>query len=109
MYKAYNLLTDQSFKVRLARITYRDSAGVKEPQTRQAFLLEEDRFLAKRNRLENYNLKNMQMKQVDTLSMATVAVFEYMIGNTDWSVVALALPGLSCITLGFWLTPTATW
>lgn len=86
VYKAYNLLTDQSFKVRLARITYRDSAGVKEPQTRQAFLLEEDRFLAKRNRLENYNLKNMQMKQVDTLSMATVAVFEYMIGNTDWSV-----------------------
>jgi hypothetical protein len=85
-YKAYNLLTDCSFKARLARVTYKDSAGNREPQTRYAFLLEDELFLAKRNGLTNFNLKNMTMPKIDSLSMATVAVFEYMIGNTDWSV-----------------------
>lgn len=86
VYKAYNLLTDYSFKARLARVTYRDSAGKKDPQTRSAFLLEDERYLAKRNTTTNFTLKNMIMPKIDSVGMATVAVFEYMIGNTDWSV-----------------------
>ncbi len=86
VYKAYNLLTDYSFKARLAKVTYKDSSGKREPQTRYAFILEDERYLAKRNRVENFNLKNIRMQKIDSVSMATVAVFEYLIGNTDWSV-----------------------
>lgn len=86
VYKVFNLLSDYSFKARLAKVTYVDSAGKKEPQTRYAFLLEDENFLAKRNRAKLFKLKNTSMTRTDSLQMATVAVFEYLIGNTDWSV-----------------------
>lgn len=86
VYKMYNLLTDDSFDARLARVTYQDSAGKRETETRFAFLLEDETFLAKRNKAKNMYRKQIPMYLIDSVSMATVAVFEYMIGNSDWSV-----------------------
>lgn len=86
VYKIYNLITENSFKTRIANVTYEDSAGKQGTQTRLAFLLEDDDDLAKR--IQTKHLKNVKLRQnqVDTLKMATLSVFEYMIGNTDWSV-----------------------
>ena len=86
VYKLYNLLTDLSFRARLARVTYADSAGKRAPETRWAFLLEDEAAMARRNGAKPDKLKQTNMGYVDSLSMATVAVFEYLIGNTDWSV-----------------------
>lgn len=86
VYKLYNLLTDLSFRAQLARVTYADSAGKLAPETHWAFLLEDDDDLAKRNGAKISNMKQISMSYTDSLRMATVAVFEYMIGNTDWSV-----------------------
>lgn len=86
VYKMYNLLTNYSFKARLSQVTYRDSAANREPETKRAFLLEDETDLAKRNGAKVSNLKQLRPNQLDTLSMATLSVFEYLIGNTDWSV-----------------------
>lgn len=86
VYKMYNLLTEYSFKARLAQVTYIDSVGKRDPQTKYAFLIEDEEDMAKRNKTKNYTLKQVPMQRVDSLSMATVAVFEYLIGNSDWSV-----------------------
>lgn len=86
VYRMYNLITNYSFRARLAQVTYEDSTGKREPQTKYAFLIEDDDDLAKRNGAKIYNLKQTAMSSVDSLNMATVAVFEYLIGNTDWSV-----------------------
>lgn len=86
VYKAFNLLTDLSFRAQLTRVTYADSLGKRTPETHWAFLLEDETDMAKRNGLELSKLKQTNMAYVDSLQMATVAVFEYMIGNTDWSV-----------------------
>ncbi len=86
VYKMYNLLTDNSFKARLAKVTYLDSAGKRESETRFAFLLEEESYMAKRNGAKNLYRKQTPMYLIDSVNMATVSVFEYMIGNTDWSV-----------------------
>ena len=86
VYKLYNLLTDLSFRARLARVTYADSLGKRPAETHWGFLLEDDSEVAKRNRVKVSTLKQSTMAYADSLSMATVAVFEYMIGNTDWSV-----------------------
>ncbi|AEI46727.1 hypothetical protein [Runella slithyformis] len=86
VYKMFNLLTDQSFKARLAKVTYQDSAGKRESETRLAFLLEEESYMAKRNGTKNLYRKQIPMYLIDSVNMATVSVFEYMIGNTDWSV-----------------------
>lgn len=86
VYQMYNLLTDNSFQARLARVTYEDSAGKRNTETRPAFLLEDETFLAKRIGAQNIYRKQVAAYLIDSVSMATVAVFEYMIGNTDWSV-----------------------
>lgn len=86
VYKLYNLLTDLSFRARLAHVTYADSVGKRTPEIHWGFLLEDDSDVAKRNGVKLSNVKQTTMGYADSLSMATVAVFEYMIGNTDWSV-----------------------
>jgi hypothetical protein len=86
VYRMYNLIAEYSFRARLAQVTYEDSAGKRESQTRYAFLIEDEKDLAKRYSAKNFNLKQIPMPRVDSLNMATVAVFEYLIGNTDWSV-----------------------
>ncbi|MVM29645.1 hypothetical protein GO755_06350 [Spirosoma sp. HMF4905] len=86
VYKLYNLLTDLSFRAQLVRVTYADSLGKRAPETHWGCLLEDESDLAKRNGVKANTMKQTNMGYADSLSMATVAVFEYMIGNTDWSV-----------------------
>lgn len=86
VYKLYNQLTDLSFRAQLARITYADSLGKRAPETHWAFLLEDEGDVAKRNSVALSNTKQTPMSYADSLTLATVAVFEYMIGNTDWSI-----------------------
>ncbi|MCU0339794.1 MAG: hypothetical protein MUE30_07905 [Spirosomaceae bacterium] len=86
VYQMFNLLTEHSFQARLAQVTYEDSAGKRATETRPAFLLENETFLAKRIGATNIYRKQVPAYLIDSVNMATVAVFEYMIGNTDWSV-----------------------
>ncbi|MBO0931489.1 hypothetical protein J2I48_10815 [Fibrella sp. HMF5036] len=86
VYKLYNLVSDVSFRARMARVTYVDSVKKRPAETHWAFLIEDEADVARRNGLREYKVPT-QMIQVDSLSMATMAVFEYMIGNIDWEVM----------------------
>ncbi|GAA4469776.1 hypothetical protein GCM10023189_57330 [Nibrella saemangeumensis] len=86
VYKVLNQLTDYSFRARLAKVTYEDSLGKRSPETRYAILLEDETDLAKRNSAKILDKKQLNMARVDLKTMLRVAVFEYLIGNTDWSV-----------------------
>lgn len=86
VYKIYNLLTDNSFKSRLATVTYIDSAGKRKAEIRPAFIIEDETILAKRISTKPYKKVRVRQNQMDTLTMATISIFEFMIGNTDWSV-----------------------
>ena len=86
VYKIYNLITENSFKARFANVTYQDSLGKRETETRRAFLIEDEDDLAKRIGRKVYKNVRLRQNQLDTIQMATVSVFEYLIGNTDWSV-----------------------
>ena len=46
IYRAYNLLTDKSFRTRLAQVTYVDANPKHAPETRYAFFLEDDDRMA---------------------------------------------------------------
>ena len=89
IYRAYNLLTDRSFRARLARVTYADAKGKHQPETRYAFFVEDDGRMARRNKAEVLAQKGVTQNDVDLEHMGLVAVFQYMIGNTDWAVSAL--------------------
>src|SRR5690348_4196943 len=89
IYRTYNLLTDMSFRARLARVTYVDANGKKEPETRNAFFVEDDDRMARRNHTKVFAHKGVQQTELERDQMGLTAVFQYMIGNTDWAVSAL--------------------
>jgi len=88
VYKMYNLLTEKSFRVRLLNITYEDIKGKKSTSTQYAFLVENVDVMSKRNQCKELNDPKLHTEYTDRAQMTLVAIFEYMIGNTDWSVKA---------------------
>lgn len=89
IYRVYNLVTPMSFRVRLARVTYLDATARRSPETRYAFFLENDNRMAQRNRTHLLPTKGVGQAETERSQMGLVTVFEYLIGNTDWSVAAL--------------------
>lgn len=89
IYRAYALLTDLSLRTRLARITYEDAAGKDKPVTRYAILLEDERRLEERHRMRLVADTGTAIARLDPVHTTFVAVFQYFIGNSDWSVRAL--------------------
>lgn len=90
-YQALRVVTDVSFRVRLARITYVDESGQDPPFTRFAFFIEDDDALAERVGATVFQLpegSNLPAEALEPVSATTAAVFQYMIGNTDWSDIA---------------------
>jgi hypothetical protein len=85
-YKIYNLLTDMSFRVRLLNVNFVDSLGKKKTLTTHSFLLEDIKDVAKRNDCEQYRKSNLVTEATNRRQMTMVAIFEYLIGNTDWAV-----------------------
>ena len=85
-YKMYNLITDKSLRVRLLNLTYQDSSGRKKTITRHAFVLEDAKEMAKRNDCADVSDLKFVTERTNRRQMTMVAIFEYMIGNTDWSV-----------------------
>jgi len=86
VYKLYNLITPRSFKARLVKVIFQDTVNNKNSIPYYGILLEEEKQMAKRNQssaMEKIGLRPERTQKEDFLKMA---VFEYMIGNTDWSV-----------------------
>jgi hypothetical protein len=88
VYKIYNLLTDMSLKVRLMNISFKDVSGKRKPYTQYAFMIEDVDDMAKRNNMAEIEDIKYNTEQTNRDQMTLVTLFEYLIGNTDWSVPA---------------------
>ncbi len=86
IYRTLNLLTDKSFKVRLLKINYIDSKGKLKPITRYGFVIEDEYMMAKRLNGFLIKQKGLNPKLTNNEHLALIAVFQFMIGNTDWEV-----------------------
>ena len=86
-YRVLHLFTDKSLRVRLVEITYYDSGKNKEVATKPAFFLEDFGRMADRLGMKTIKAKKLDPKQYDQEQLNMVEVFEYFLGNTDWSVV----------------------
>ncbi len=62
VYKIYSLITENSFKARIANVTYQDSLGKRDQETRPAFLIEDDDDLAKRIGRKAYKTVRLRQK-----------------------------------------------
>lgn len=86
VYKLYNVLTDYSFKVRLAKIEYINTVKKSKPISTYCFLIEPMNILAERLKTVPVDLTTLTQKHIIPQVMDRMTIFNYMIGNTDWSV-----------------------
>ena len=85
-YKLYNLFTPRSYKVRMVKVSFEDPANAKKGFTVKGILLEEDESVAKRNQASLITKKMVRPENTQQKDFIRMALYEYMIGNTDWSV-----------------------
>ena len=104
IYKAFNVLTETSFRARLINVTYRDSENPEFEISEQAFFIESIREVAARNGLERKKVEKTDVEQLEPAYATLSAMFQYMIGNTDWSMRE-APEGASCCHNGRILGP----
>ncbi|WP_336517316.1 hypothetical protein [Pollutibacter soli] len=85
-YKMYNLLTPQSFKVRLLNLQWKQSNKNKQEKPIYAFLLENEDEMAARNGSFSVKRNHLSPTATDSSAFFRMAIFQYLIGNTDWSI-----------------------
>jgi len=89
LYRIYQLLTPVSHKARLLKFTYVDSGSGKIRAKRYGFLTEEPSALGLRLGGKVLEQKGALPGDLDPYQDALFGVFQYFIGNTDFSVAAL--------------------
>ncbi|MCD4710686.1 MAG: hypothetical protein K8R52_07560 [Bacteroidales bacterium] len=98
-YKIYSIISPVSFRVRLLKMTYVDSGRKNRITEGWAFMIEPEAMLAQRTgalvvKKDELTTRLMRPGEIDV-----VALFQYMIGNADYSVAGrhnlkiLGLPG----------------
>jgi hypothetical protein len=88
-YRALNLLTPKSFRARLAQVSYVQSSDNKPMTSRLGMFLEDDDDVARRMEGRVMEVPRAMFKDVDQDLLTLASAFEYMIGNTDFSIYAL--------------------
>ena len=85
-YKIFNLISPYSFRARLALVDFEDSLNPKKSETHYCFLLEDEKQMAERNQSFVWKKKMLRMQATNADAFRKMAVYEYLIGNTDWGI-----------------------
>jgi hypothetical protein len=88
-YETLNMLTDWSYKARLAKVTYVQTGDEKDAVTKYGLLIEDESDMAKRNGGRIFTARGGSFADMDPQQTATMTVFDYYLGNTDWSLYSL--------------------
>ena len=108
-YKIYNLLSPVSFRVRLVHLKYIDTGRKNKETDSWGFLIEPEEMMAER--IDAIVIKNdeISMRFMRKEEMDLAALFQYMVGNPDYSIAGrhnmklLGLPGFG--TVGYTPVP----
>lgn len=88
VYRILNLFTEHTFRARLVDLTYIDTAGREDSLHTVGILLESEEELAARLGGTMFEV-GMSAGEIQPDYMALIDVFQYLVGNTDWSVAGL--------------------
>ena len=93
-YRIFNRVTDASFKVRLAHVVYKDNGKARNDS--YGFFIEHHDELAKRLDGKRDKRPLIGRADLDKLQATQVAIFQYLIGNTDFSMISGEKGGPCC-------------
>ncbi|NKC00047.1 MAG: hypothetical protein GKR90_16325 [Pseudomonadales bacterium] len=85
VYRLLNLMTDASFRVRAINMTYQDSNTGKS-SSHPAFFIEHKRAMVERLGASLVDQPKLKVRDLDPEMSARLALFQYLAGNTDFSM-----------------------
>jgi hypothetical protein len=88
-YKLYNIITENSFQARLIKVQYYDTGNKLKEGEAYTFILESEEAMAKRLKSVPIDNQKVGNKYLDPETAAILYIYQFMIGNTDWSVPGL--------------------
>ncbi|MEY3051036.1 MAG: hypothetical protein RLY31_821 [Bacteroidota bacterium] len=88
-YKLYNILTPHSFRVQLVKVTYQDAGEKKRKLKRWGLLIEDLEELEARTGTTTCECLGQTGEALHPNHEKITALFQYMIGNTDWDIPML--------------------
>ena len=94
-YRIFNLLTDISFRARLLEVTYIDTDRDDRETVSYAIFIEHQDRMAKRIGIPTVTRWRIVVPMLIPEYASLTALFQYFVGNTDFSQVATA-PGEDC-------------
>jgi hypothetical protein len=107
-YRMYQVMTPESFRVRLANVRYRDESG-REITTQPGFFIEDIDDVAKRNDQERFHINGpIAQAQLDPVAAARFVIFQYMISNLDFAMNAPEVGSDCCHNARLLTVPGAT-
>ncbi len=84
-YRILNIITPQSFYVRLVNINYQ---GESSSKTNFAFFIEHKKRLAKRLGARSLSIEGTSAVYLESIHLNQVSLFQLLIGNIDWSATS---------------------
>lgn len=88
-YKLYNIITDNSFRVRLLRVHYRDSGEGDNNFTSLGFMIEPVVHLEKRLDVIETEEEGVTLQMLGKQNSSRLSLFQYIIANNDWLIYTL--------------------
>ena len=86
VYRAFNVLTQTSFRVRPLDVTYVDTDRGGHQSRHDAFLIEPDAFLAARIGAARVDAPAIPRAELDAAQASRVGLFAFLVGNTDFAM-----------------------
>lgn len=88
--KAYQLfgeVSDTYFDTRLVNVSYADSERPNDRRVQLAFFIEHQNRLAERSGFDGVEIYEISRNELHPLQSTVLALFMYMLGNTDFSMI----------------------
>lgn len=87
VYRSYAVLAQPALRARLASCDVRDSEGRTKDETAYAFFLEDIGLAASRHGMSWLDIPSQWLDDLDSKQVTLISLFQYMVGNTDWSML----------------------
>ncbi|MEE4175326.1 MAG: hypothetical protein V2I57_13820 [Xanthomonadales bacterium] len=86
-YRAYNAVTEKSYRVQGLDLSYADDPDDTRPIERFGFLIEDPDDVAERNGLEKLSINDIEPSRLDATETSRFMLFQYLVANLDWSAL----------------------
>jgi hypothetical protein len=96
IYRMYRLVTEYAVAVRRLKVRYEYTEARQRAVDAHAYVIEDVNATAARLGMSRIEVQSHELRDIDLRNLAMLSIFQFMIGNTDWSALRPRPPEPCC-------------